>query len=410
MDQENIPSQQQNIGGPQTILPQEISGVAPSCKLPGFRSFFSEAISVYKSNPWTFLILAAIPIITSLLFTAIFKKQMETPSLSDLLPLIPAYLVIIIVSLWSNISLLYAVKERNNGITIEGAIKMGWSNLGSYIWISFLSFVIIVGGLILFIIPGIIFMVWFALAAYVLVNENKKGFDALKRSKELISGYVTAFWGRTMILGIVIFFVVFLFSMVIGIFSKIFQPFSYLSSLLNIVITPLSIIFAFLIYENIKKAKDGGCTKSPREIKYMLAALVLLILPILGIIIAIIILASLGSLKTKAGNTAVMTDMIQLRSAIELYWFDTEGQSYGGIDCLSSTEISAMCDKIKESTGQNPIIKTSQTDYCAYVKLLDGTYYCLNSQGKAVYGANSQTTTTFPGGTGYCDGITFNCP
>ncbi|MCM8804908.1 MAG: hypothetical protein NC833_06605 [Candidatus Omnitrophica bacterium] len=43
----------------------------------------------------------------------------------------------------------------------------------------------------LFIVPGILFFIWFSLAIFILVFEERKGFDALFRSKHLVKG---KFW------------------------------------------------------------------------------------------------------------------------------------------------------------------------------------------------------------------------
>ena len=50
----------------------------------------------------------------------------------------------------------------------------------------------IMAGLILFIIPGLIFSVWFAFAYYEAILADVRGTEALKRSRDLSSG---RFWG-----------------------------------------------------------------------------------------------------------------------------------------------------------------------------------------------------------------------
>ena len=53
---------------------------------------------------------------------------------------------------------------------------------------------IIVGGFLALIIPGIIFIGWFALAPYVLIDQKLGIIDSLKKSKELSKGYFGAIW------------------------------------------------------------------------------------------------------------------------------------------------------------------------------------------------------------------------
>ena len=196
MEWENNSNQPQSI--PQQPIPSEPALVAAApiqgelvCKLIGFGYFFKKTFSIYKNNFWTFLFLVLVPFVIPFLSSLLFSLL---PSFSkSLILLVLIYLVRIIISIWFGVSLLYAIKERENKMGIGKSLEWGLSNFRSYVWVSFLVLIITIGGFILFIVPGIIFTVWYSLSVYVFVYENKKGMDALKRSKELISGYVTAF-------------------------------------------------------------------------------------------------------------------------------------------------------------------------------------------------------------------------
>ena len=94
--------------------------------------------------------------------------------------------------------------------------------------------------------------------------------------------------------------------------------------------------------------------------------------------------------------------MSQLRSAIEIYYYDRE-EGFSGVDCFS-TELSSICSDVKEYAGETPTIKSSTKNYCLYVKLPGGEYYCLTDV------SSGRKTTISPGKSGYCDGITFSCP
>jgi hypothetical protein len=59
-----------------------------------------------------------------------------------------------------------------------------------YLATMFLVLLAFVGGLILLIIPGIIFVTWFSAATYITVDEGVWGVAALKRSRELTRGRV----------------------------------------------------------------------------------------------------------------------------------------------------------------------------------------------------------------------------
>ncbi len=69
----------------------------------------------------------------------------------------------------------------------ETALKKLWPVL----FVVILTGLAVMAGLILFIIPGIIFSVWFAFAYYEAILSDTRGIEALKRSKDLTQG---RFW------------------------------------------------------------------------------------------------------------------------------------------------------------------------------------------------------------------------
>jgi hypothetical protein len=132
-----------------------------------------------------------------------------------------------------------------------------------------------------------------------------------------------------------------------------------------------------------------------------------LVLPIIFAIVQFailpsIVLVSLKGARGRAKDARIMADMNQLRTTIEIYSLDQKG-SYSGVNC-SLTELSSICSDIKEYAGEMPTIKSAIKNYCLYVKLPSGKYYCLTES------SSGRETTIFPGGSGYCDGITFSCP
>lgn len=93
----------------------------------------------------------------------------------------------IILSIWSGVALFYAV--ANETLKMKEAFqKARERKITSFIWIGLLTTLVEFGGFILGIIPGIIFAIWFIISQFVFIVEGKKGFSALLRSKEYISG------------------------------------------------------------------------------------------------------------------------------------------------------------------------------------------------------------------------------
>ncbi|MCP4511527.1 MAG: hypothetical protein GY826_34590 [Fuerstiella sp.] len=92
------------------------------------------------------------------------------------------------------------------------SIKVGISRLLPLFWTSILMFLAIMGGVILLIIPGILFAFWFSLSTHVVVLENINGGAALGRSRKLMSGNI----GTVFVLGILMAAIGFGIGMVAG--------------------------------------------------------------------------------------------------------------------------------------------------------------------------------------------------
>jgi len=161
-------------------------------------------------------------------------------------------LVGVFLQTWITASLIYLIKEREQKIGIKKSLKKGWSVLLSFIWIGFLVGLCVFGGSLLFIIPGIIFTVWFAFSEYVLIDKGIKGSKALSRSKELVKGFFGGVLWRLFVIAAIGIIVGFLqesieqtaVNVIIGLITTFF-------------LTPFATIYSFLLYENLKRIKTS---------------------------------------------------------------------------------------------------------------------------------------------------------
>src|SRR5207244_7612398 len=77
--------------------------------------------------------------------------------------------------------------------------------VGSIILAGLLQMVIIVIGLLLLIIPGLLFVGWFMLTQSIVILERKSAVQALKHSKELSKGLYLRNIGALILLGVIMF-------------------------------------------------------------------------------------------------------------------------------------------------------------------------------------------------------------
>ncbi len=150
---------------------------------------------------------------------------------------------VILLSTLISITLIISIKERTSDLTVKQAISKGSGVFISYLWVSFLSGLAILGGLILFIVPGIIFSIWFAFSSYILISEGQKGRRALSESKELAKSYWWAIFGRFILLTLLI--AVISWSPIVGDIVSLFFG------------VPFATIYAYLMYEDLKRIKSA---------------------------------------------------------------------------------------------------------------------------------------------------------
>jgi len=103
-----------------------------------------------------------------------------------------------VLSMWVNSALSLSIKdavENNPAQNWKTILKSVKPILWPAIYTSLLVGIIIFGGTLLFIVPGIIFSVWYVFSIFAVVFDGKKGLKALKTSKELIVGrWFHIFW------------------------------------------------------------------------------------------------------------------------------------------------------------------------------------------------------------------------
>ena len=259
-------------------------------QLPSAWDLLKESWQVFVDRWETFVGLMAImfsfPILI-ILIPIVFKKYYPDIGLAVLAFISPLFLLLLLLSSWSLISLVCASANPNLGI--KESLKQGWRKLIPYWWILFLQGIIIAGGYLLFIVPGIIFYVWFSLASYVFVAENVRGMDALLKSKEYIKGY----WGNVFLRILFLAIVAYLIDLLINLPFLITKqsPLNLLPALVNLIIIPVSIIYIYQIYSHLREIKkDLVFVPSSRE-KFTFVTI-----GIFGIIVSTLILFALIAL------------------------------------------------------------------------------------------------------------------
>lgn len=172
-----------------------------------------------------------------------------------------AILIIFLIAFYffikAYIAFILLMKNNFKGDSKE-LLKDSQKYIKSYVFLSLLTFILLLLWALLLIIPAIIFSVFYSLAFMVLFFEDKQGMAAIKRSKELVKGYFWPVFGRICLMSMIMTMVLALISWPMNYFpeeSLWFSLISFLVQIVSFLIGPISLFFTYNIYKNLKEIK-----------------------------------------------------------------------------------------------------------------------------------------------------------
>lgn len=164
-------------------------------------------------------------------------------------------ILLFLLFFWSQVSLLYAV--ANEKVGVDESYQKGKNLLWAYIVLSLFTSLIVFGGIIVFLIPGIIFSVWLSLAVFVFIKENEKQDKAILKSYEYVRGHWWPILGRILFITFVLVAVQWIISVILSFCGLQTKDNKELSGIISYFFYPLSLVYYFVIYQNIKKIKNS---------------------------------------------------------------------------------------------------------------------------------------------------------
>ncbi|MDI6602948.1 MAG: hypothetical protein QME57_02385, partial [Patescibacteria group bacterium] len=299
--------------------------------LPEATTILGQAWIIYKQRLGTFLGVMVIPILIMIARVVVLGGGFLGVNLLSskfaaggigLFLIVLAIIFFLVVSLsqiWGQTALLYAIKDSQEGIGIVEAYRRGWHKILSYLWVSLLVGFITMGGFLLFVVPGIIFAVWFSLAVFVLIAEDLKGMNALLKSREYVRGKWGGVFWRFLFLGVLLLTIALIPILIFGLLKI---PFGEEISrfVIGVFLTPLIMTYGFLVYSNLKALK-GEIAFAPtggQKAKFIVVGIIGLLL-ILAILFSPVF-PSLGSAKERARDVRREADINQIRLGLEMYY------------------------------------------------------------------------------------------
>ncbi|MFI5241156.1 MAG: hypothetical protein ACHQUA_01850 [Microgenomates group bacterium] len=122
-------------------------------------------------------------------------EEMESFFRNPLLTIVVIILSVILIflGLWAQASMYEAVKRvlGNGNLDFKDTFKTSKSYILKFLVVNFFVGVVVVLGMLLLVIPGLIFAVWYSFSVYIVISEGKGSLEAMRSSKALVKG---RFW------------------------------------------------------------------------------------------------------------------------------------------------------------------------------------------------------------------------
>jgi len=222
---------------------------------------------VLKDNFWRFIGMMLIPVLGVLPLAVVFilngvltflgADNLVVMFLKYILVLVGIISVIflIVMAIISQVGLFVLIKSLPERVAIKTAFfeakKIAWR----FFVLNLLTGLLVFGWTLLLLIPGLIAVVNYCFALWILVSEGRGGIGAIKGSRELVRGYWWAVAGRLLCLQLLIFVVIATPTLFIK-NDTFLVAWGLVSQLISFISTPLSLAYSYFMYQDLKRIKN----------------------------------------------------------------------------------------------------------------------------------------------------------
>ena len=249
----------------QTPTPVPQGSASTSAALPGIAQLARETWTLLKDRFLTLIGINVVPLILVIVISAIvaggavaaigFGSKGNGAAIGGIAIIIG--LIIFVAMLYlsgviqaANISAIADSDKPGVGESYKRGFPRGWGMLLA----SILVCLVIAGGFILVIIPGIIFAVWYMFTYYALMIEKLSAIDAMKRSKALVKGRWWPVFSKIAVIVIIYFIIQWIIAALVG-DNKQIGIGSILGTIVGIGFGLFMQIYVFRLYEHLKATR-----------------------------------------------------------------------------------------------------------------------------------------------------------
>ena len=236
----------------------------------GIGEILSTALQLYRRHWRTLLAIAAVVVVPITLLHYLLgdlvRTQGETTrngvvvetarwsvGIAGLLAALVGILMYLVLT--GAITRAVAAEVAGEDPSLEQSYRFGFHRLGSVLLVSVLVGLAIIGGLILFIIPGIYIGIRLCVSIEALVIEGRRGTQAMGRSWELVGGHWWHAFGALVVAGL-------LTGLVNAVITTPFNNTSWFvqaiaAAIATVITMPYSVLVGVLLYLDLRARKEN---------------------------------------------------------------------------------------------------------------------------------------------------------
>ncbi len=294
--------------------------------LISIRQLFGSSWLIYKNRFKTLIFISLLPFVFSVLLQITYVFE------SNIFLVIIGFIILIswfiILFLFTPLALICAFCDESLGVI--AAYKSALSKFKSYLWLVVLGFFIGLGGLVMGIIPIFIFGVWFIFAAYILIDQNLYGLQALLRSKDYVAGCWWKIFWRILICSLIITGISFVIISPFDIFNKNIIDNTLLvlvdEILYTFLLLPFAVAYSFILYRSLISLKPELVNQPIKTKKRFFVfcatfGAIIALLIILFVLFASVVGIGFNKIKQKAHPAQqVMSDFSKIQIYLNDYY------------------------------------------------------------------------------------------
>lgn len=234
--------------------------------LPSFRDLVRQSWSIYTSRFKRLLLLIVLTFMVSLLGVigsvpaimgitfALGKGGMAGigTMTASIVWAVAMLVTMILVSVALQIAMIFGISEEGENVSTQELVRKSLPFVLPYLWVSILTGLAVLAGFVMLIIPGIVFSLWFWMSTFLVIFENERGIESMRKSRGYMKGLMKPVLWR--FLGLILLVV--LVSIAAGIVSSILhldQDNNIISVIFNSILSPFFVAYSYLLYRAVRR-------------------------------------------------------------------------------------------------------------------------------------------------------------